>query len=117
MRSGLFAALGVVLLSAAFAPKAAAQNFAPNAPSSSLAAPTHVLTISGIVTADRKTLLSETGVLWNITNPSALVGYSGYQVEVKARGESGKARIRVLQVKMEEVFTSSAKLGDAAFRR
>lgn len=76
------------------------------------------VTIVGTISEDGKTLLSsKTGERWAIANADAVEGFEGQPVKAKCRVERERDEVQVLRVTVESEATSSARLGDAAFRR
>ena len=121
-KSGISSFLAIVVLSGiTFAQEATGQD--ATRPATAKAPSTRVFTLSGIVTDNGKTLLSDKNdTRWTVTNPDALKSHEGHQVTLKGRAEVGKDGIQVLKVKMKPdkmkpEVTSAARLGDPAFRR
>ena len=75
------------------------------------------LMVSGRVSPDGKTLLTDIDSEWTISNPDALKGHEGLRVMVKCYVDTEKSRIQILRVKKEEDFKYAAKHDDSAFRR
>jgi type 1 fimbria pilin len=76
------------------------------------------VTISGKISDDAKTLVSDDNVKWAVSNPESLTTRTGQQVTVKCRLGLEKNRIQVLSVKPAANEPRYAvNLGDAAFRR
>ena len=80
--------------------------------------PTKATTISGQVSLDGKTLVSDEDDIWVISNPDVLAGHAGQQVVVKCQLLPDKNEIHVFSVRtgLREV-KYVAKSGDSAFRR
>jgi len=76
------------------------------------------VSISGQISLDGKTLVSEENDIWSVTNPNVLVGHEGQVVSVKCQVLSDKNEIHVFSVKpaLMEVKSASNK-ADSAFRR
>jgi hypothetical protein len=80
--------------------------------------PKKAVAISGRVSLDGKTLISEENDIWNVSNPNVLAGHKGQQVSVKCQVQTDKSEIQVLSVKVaEQEVKSTANRGDSAFRR
>jgi hypothetical protein len=79
---------------------------------------TKAVTISGQVSLDGKTLVSEENDIWSVSNPNVLEGHEGQQVSVKCQVHAGKNEIQVFSVKvaLKQVKSASSK-SDSAFRR
>lgn len=116
-RLGLFSFLASALLCGiTLAQEVTAQNATRQ--TTTKAAPTRVVTLSGTVAGDGRMLLSDKhDTRWTVTNPDALKGHEGHQVTLKGCAEAGKNEIQVLKVRMKSEVTSAARLGDSAFRR
>jgi hypothetical protein len=76
------------------------------------------VSISGLISADGKTLVSEENDIWNVTNPNVLAGQEGKAVSVKCQVFPDKNEIHVISFKptMMEVKSASNK-ADSAFKR
>jgi hypothetical protein len=76
------------------------------------------VTISGQVSGDGRTLVSEENDIWSVSNPSVLTGHEGQQVSVKCQVQPDKNEIQIFSVKvaLKEVKSASNK-SDSAFRR
>lgn len=74
---------------------------------------------SGTVSDDGKFFLADPdSEVWMVTNPEAVKSHQGHRVTLQAQTTSETNEIRVLCVKPSEAeLRSSAKPGDAAFRR
>lgn len=98
----------VLLISATMAAQSAAASQAtPSAKAT---------TISGTVSSDGKTLVSQQDDEWTVSNPEVLKGQEGRQVTVKCRPEPAGHSIHVFFVKPAET-RYLANRGDSAFRR
>jgi len=76
------------------------------------------LTVSGKVSKDGKTLLTDIDSEWVVTNAEALKGYEGRMVTVKCYVDSDNSRIQIVSVKRGNSSPAYAvKYGDSAFRR
>jgi hypothetical protein len=76
------------------------------------------VTISGQVSHEGKTFVSEEGDIWSVSKPSILAGHQGQQVSVKCQVHSENNEIYVLSVEaaLQGVKSASNK-SDSAFRR
>jgi hypothetical protein len=76
------------------------------------------ITISGQISLDGKTLVSEENDIWSVSNPNVLAGHEGQQVLVKCQMNADKNEIHVFSIKaaLMEVKSASNKT-DSAFRR
>jgi hypothetical protein len=79
---------------------------------------TKAVTVSGQISLDGKTLVSEENDIWNVGNPNVLAGHEGQQVLVKCQMNADKNEIHVFSIKaaLMEVKAASNKT-DSAFRR
>lgn len=76
------------------------------------------LTVSGTVSPDARTLLTDIDSEWAINNPEMLKGREGLHVTVKCYVDSENGRIQILRVKPREGDKyASKKYADSAFRR
>jgi hypothetical protein len=79
---------------------------------------TKAVSISGQVSLDGKTLLSEANDIWSVTNPNVLVGHEGQQVSVKCRVQPDKNEIQIFSVNLAlKEGKSASNRSDSAFRR
>jgi hypothetical protein len=74
------------------------------------------VTLSGRVSDDGRTLVSEDQDRWEVNNPGTLVSHAGRVVTVKCQLSPDQGSIHVLSVKAAETKYVAAH-GDAAFRR
>lgn len=82
------------------------------------AASRRVLSFSGTIADDGRTLLSDKSeARWIISNPEVVKDYAGHRVAVRARAATGGTEIEVLKIRRKPEVTSAARLGDSAFRR
>jgi len=81
--------------------------------------PSHkMLTISGKVSDDGKTFITDIDSEWALSNAEALKGREGARVTVKCYIDADRDTLHVLSVKSEQVeLKYAAKRGDSAFRR
>ena len=76
------------------------------------------LVVSGRVSRDGKTLLTDIDSEWTITDPASLKGNEGRRVTAKCYVDTEKSRIHILRVKKEEdEMKYAARHDDSAFRR
>ena len=72
----------------------------------------------GLLSSDRKTLVSEENDVWSVSNPEALAGLEGKQVLVKCQLFAEKSVIHVFAAKVAAaVLKNASNKGDSAFRR
>lgn len=77
-----------------------------------------VVTISGQISLDGKTLVSQEDFVWNVSNPNVLAGREGQLVSVKCQVHPDKNEIQVFTIKVAvQELKSAANKGDSAFRR
>jgi hypothetical protein len=77
-----------------------------------------LLTVSGKVSEDGKSVMAKNGQAWSVSNPGTLVGYEGQQVKLKCQYSLGTHEIQVLFVKAIHAQPKyAAHPGDSAFRR
>jgi membrane protein implicated in regulation of membrane protease activity len=67
---------------------------------------TKTTSVSGKVSDDGKTLTDNTGKSWTVSNPEALKGHEGHEVEVKGHVDAAKNEIHVTSVKMKKAKSS-----------
>ena len=82
------------------------------------AATQNVVSVSGTVLADGRSIVSEQdGGTWKVTNPETLKSLSGHRASVRCH-VTGENTIEVISTKAIKAETRYAvNLGDAAFRR
>jgi hypothetical protein len=79
---------------------------------------TRAVSLSGQVSADGKTLVSDGDDIWTVTNPSVLQGYEAQQVLVKCQVNQAKNEIQVFSVKVRpREVKYVVNRSDSAFRR
>lgn len=89
-----------------------------SSPASGVVASSKALTVSGKVSKDGKTLLTDIDSEWTVSNAEMLKGHEGRLVTVKCYVDTEKNRIQVLSVKRMDTGSSyAAKNADSAFRR
>jgi hypothetical protein len=83
------------------------------------AASAKALVVSGKVSDDGKTLLTDIDSEWGVSNSEMLKGLEGRLVRVKCYVDSAANKIRVLSVKKEDGGSkyAAARQADSAFRR
>jgi hypothetical protein len=120
MKKSLFA----ILTLAAFLPASSLAQHSSKAAESKHAvsntgkASSKAVTISGQISADGKTLVSEADDIWAVSNPGVMQGLEGQQVLVKCQVNPSKNEIHVFWVKA--VLRDAkyvANRSDSAFRR
>jgi len=120
MKKWLPAVLAVALLMPCTATAQHSSKAAEGTPagvSSSKVAPKAV-TISGQISLDGKTLVSEQNDIWNVSNSNVLAGHEGQQVFVKCQVHPGKNEIQVFSINVAPLKEKSASnKTDSAFRR
>jgi len=76
------------------------------------------LTVSGKVSVDGRTLLTDIDSEWSISNAEALKGREGTLVTVKCYVDTERSQMRVLSVRSAQPEGKyAARGGDSAFRR
>ena len=115
MRSFPFTALTLMLLASMFT----YSRGAVAAGDSTRSAGTQVkgVNLSGKVSSDAKTLLTDDDNDWRVANPDALKGREGRYVTVRCRMDLSKRAIQVFSLVEDPGVTHTANLGDSAFRR
>jgi hypothetical protein len=79
------------------------QDSITSSPTSTSTLSTNPMSISGKVSDDRKTFVSDNdSKSWTVSNPEALKGHEGHQVTVSANVNADKNEVQVLSVKMIE---------------
>jgi hypothetical protein len=79
---------------------------------------TKAVTLSGQVSLDGRTLVSEENDIWSVGNPNVLAGHEGQQVLVKCQVSPDKNEIHIFSVKVAmKELKSAANKSDSAFRR
>jgi len=120
MKKWILVLLAVVLLIPAGAlgqHSSKAAEATPPGASSSKVVPKAV-TISGQISLDGKTLVSEANDIWMVSNANVLTGHEGQQVLVKCQVRPDKNEIHVFSVKVAPLEVKSAlNRSDSAFRR
>jgi hypothetical protein len=76
------------------------------------------VTISGQISLDGRTLVSEENDIWTVGNANVLVGHEGQQVSVKCQVRPDKNEIHIFSVRVAPLGVKSAlNRSDSAFRR
>jgi hypothetical protein len=76
------------------------------------------LVVSGKVSPDGKSLLTDIDSEWAVSNPEVLKGHEGRRVTVKCYVDTEKSRIQILRVKKEDgELKYAVRYDDSAFRR
>jgi hypothetical protein len=118
MKKWSFVLLVVALLMPITAAAQHSSKAAESNPASSKKASTKAVTLTGQISLDGKTLLSEENDIWNVSNANVLAGHEGQRVSVKCQVSPGKNEIHVFTFKAAplEVKAASNK-ADSAFKR
>ena len=115
MRTSILATLAVVVVVSA---SAFAQEKVATPSEHATAFPAKPLTVSGKVSADGKTFLTDIDSEWQVSNAEALKGHEGRMVRVKCYVDTEKNSIKVLSVKRDDNESNYATRNtDSAFRR
>lgn len=111
MKSTILLALAVVLFASL---PAIAQGKPESTPAS-----TKPLVVSGRVSTDGKTLLTDIDSTWSVSNREALKGHEGRMVHVKCFVDTEKNTIKILSVKRDDSESNytAVRYSDSAFRR
>lgn len=119
MKTSIFVVLAVASLTAgALAQDQAGTNSNEQATHAATAISSKPLMVSGKVSPDGKSLLTDIDSEWAVSNPEVLKGHEGRRVTVKCYVDTEKSRIQVLRVKKEDSELKYAvKHDDSAFRR
>jgi hypothetical protein len=75
------------------------------------------LTVSGKVSEDGRSLLTDLDSEWLVSNAEALKGREGKLVTVKCYIESDHNQIHILSVRTASDVKYASRIGDSAFRR
>jgi hypothetical protein len=76
------------------------------------------LTISGKVSDDGKTLITDIDSEWNVSNAEALKGHEGSRVTAKCYVDRERDTLHVISARSEQgALRYAARRGDSAFRR
>ncbi|MBZ5522109.1 MAG: hypothetical protein LAP21_07690 [Acidobacteriia bacterium] len=110
MKKSMCICLAVALLSAMTAAQSPAKSAAASRPMAK-----RVVEISGEVSDDGSTLVSNEINKWTVMNAASLKGYEGASVTVRCRVDPDQHTIQVLSVAPQRVSKSNP--GDSAFRR
>ena len=108
MKKSIFVTFGVVLVMSLMAiaqettkQDTVKQDTMTSSPSSTSSISTNPMSISGKVSDDGKTFVSESdSKSWTVSNPEALKGHEGHQVTLSANVNADKNELQVLSVKM-----------------
>jgi hypothetical protein len=120
VKKGMFILLAVALLTPVTAVAQHSSKAAEAKPSASKASivARKAVSISGQISKDGKTLVSEENDFWSVNNPNALAGHEGQQVSVKCQVYPDRNEIHVFSVKFVLLEVKSASnRSDSAFRR
>lgn len=114
MRASILVAMAAVL--AVSATVAGQEKAASQSDHASISA--KPLTVSGRVSADGKTFLTDIDSEWMVSNPDVMKGQEGRVVRVKCYVDTEKNSIKVLSVRRDEGESNYASRNtDSAFRR
>jgi hypothetical protein len=76
------------------------------------------VSISGQISLDGKTLVSQENDIWSVVNPNVLAGHEGQMVLVKCQMVPDRNEIHVFSLKLVPMEVKSAShKADSAFRR
>ena len=70
----------------------------PDAPQAEKA--TKAVSLTGKISDDGKTFVDKDGKSWTVSNPEALKGHEGHEVNVKAHADPAKNEVHVVSVEM-----------------
>ena len=73
--------------------------------------------LTGLISLDGKSLVTEKNEIWTVTNPDVLAGHQGQQVLVKCQLFASKNQIQVFSLQPAEDAKSASNRADSAFRR
>jgi hypothetical protein len=113
MKTFMLAMIATALLSARVAAQEKSEASKPEI------TPAKPLVVSGRVSNDGKTLMTDIDSEWTIDNAEALKGHEGRLVKVKCYVDTAKNRIQILSVKKDDAQSNytAARYADSAFRR
>lgn len=93
--------LGLVLSVGALTQDTAKSSGMKQEPAKAEKASTKRVTLSGKISADGKTFVSDKdNKTWTVSNPEVLKGHEGHEVTLKAHANEAKSEIHVTSVKM-----------------
>lgn len=111
-------AILAILITASIVPASFAQDQTAAAQEKPVSSSAKPLVVSGRISADGSTLLSDIDSEWSVSNKEATKGHEGRLVRVKCYVDTEKNTIRILSVKRDESApTYAATHADSAFRR
>ena len=73
--------------------------------------------LTGLISLDGKTLVTEKNEIWTVSNPDVLAGHQGQKVLVKCQLFADKSEIHVFTLQPSEDIKSASNRTDSAFRR
>lgn len=73
--------------------------------------------LTGLISLDGKTLVTEKNEIWTVSNPDVLAGHQGQRVLVKCQLFASKNEIQVFSLQPAEDVKSASNRADSAFRR
>ena len=119
MKSSIFAAILLALMTPGFALAQDQPQSTSLTPAASVARPVaKSLTVLGKVSGDGRSLVTDIDTEWTISNPEILKGHEATLVRVKCYVDSERNQLRVLSVKTAQPeFKYVSRSGDSAFRR
>jgi hypothetical protein len=120
MKKSLFAvlAIAVFLPAASLAQHSSKAAESKHSDSTAGKSSAKAVTISGQISTDGKTLVSEADDIWAVSNPGVMQGLEGKKVLVKCQVNTAKSEIHVFWVKaVLQDAKYVANRSDSAFRR
>jgi hypothetical protein len=119
MKSSMFAAVSFALITSGIALAQDRPHPANPKPDATIGRPaTKSLTVSGRVSSDGQSLITDLDSEWTVGNAEALKGREGSLVTVKCYVDSAQNQIHVLSVRTAQPEVKFAsRQGDSAFRR
>jgi hypothetical protein len=120
MKSSMFTAVSLALITSGIALAQDRPQPASTKPDTPIARPaaTKSLNVSGRVSSDGQSLVTDLDTEWTVSNAEVLKGREGSLVTVKCYVDSDRNQIRVLSVRSAQPEVKFAsRQGDSAFRR
>ena len=118
MKTSIFVVLAIASLTAGALAQDQAGTNSNQATHAGSAMSSKPLVVSGKVSSDGKSLLTDIDSEWAVSNPEVLKGHEGRRVTVRCYVDTEQSRIQVLRVKKEDSELKYAvKHDDSAFRR
>ena len=103
MKNVIVAAFAVLLL---ISGTAFAQEKANSTSDNATAASAKPLTVNGMVSSDRRTLMTDIDSEWMVSNPDSLKGHEGRRVTVKCYVDTARNKLHVLSVEKDASETA-----------